>query len=51
MQVYINVRGGSSGGRCETKGGRICQRVGFKSGVKVMELWMYRVVKKLWVKE
>ena len=32
--VQALVREGSLGGRSETTGGRICERVGFKPGVK-----------------
>ena len=41
--VQAKVRGGSPGGRSETKGVGFVKEVGFKPGVK--ERWSYRCTK------
>ena len=41
--VQAKVRGGSAGGRSETKGVGFVKEVGFKPGVK--ERWSYRCTK------
>jgi len=43
VTVQAKVRGGSPGGRSETKGVGFVKEVGFKPGVK--ERWSYRCTK------
>ena len=39
--MQAKVRGGSPGGRSETKGGRICERGGFKAGSEGVALYIF----------